>query len=286
MTTDEDVRGRQWRTYSSPPPGFALLGADPEQLAAYGLPPRPDMRTRPHLAVLWDSCVRRYAGFEHVVPDLRTPEAATGVGPASLSPIENCGYSLRSADPFVALFVHWTVPHLVYTPAPLGRNHFHTFVGLGFIADVHVDMTVDAAGSVSSVVTVGGVAIQNLPVTPGETMSAVMCVNLQDSAPSRVFVGLANETRGLTANLSGETSRPPPTTADAGVTLDLVQNNPTANRLPRFGVVYFDEIAAYTTAGPRSLTVDGARVTMTGLGGTTLASAYPLNDYAFKTVHR
>lgn len=286
MTIDERSRGQRWRTFSSPSSGFSPFAADPEQLAAYGLPPRPDMRTRPHLAVLWDSCVRRYVGLEHVVPELRAPEGATGVGPASLSPVENCGYSLGSADPFVALFLHWTVPHLVYTPAPLGRNHFHTFAGLGFMADVHVDMTVDAAGSVSSVVTVGGVAIQNLPVTPGETMSAVMCVNLQDSAPSRVFVGVANETRGRTVNLSGETTVPPPTTIDAGITLDLVQNNPTANRLPRFGVVYFDEIAAYTTAGPRSLTADGTRVTMTGIDGTTLASAYPLGDHAFKTVHR
>src|SRR5690348_12928758 len=49
-----------------------------------------------------------------------------------------------------------------------------------------------------------------------------------------------------------------PVSIDAGITLDLIENNPTLNKLPRFGVVYFDEISAYTTAGARSLTAGDA----------------------------
>jgi hypothetical protein len=96
---------------------------------------------------------------------------------------------------------------------------------------------------------------------------------------------VANETRGQTVNLS--TTNPPelnPVSIDAGVTLDLINNNPTLNKLPRFGVVYFDEISAYTTAGARSLTA-GSPVTLTDLNGTTLATPVRLNDYAFKTVY-
>ena len=52
----------------------------------------------------------------------------------------------------------------------------------------------------------------------------------------------------------------------------------------RGGVVYFDEISAYTTAGARSLTA-GDPVTLTDLNGTTLATPVRLNDSAFKTVY-
>lgn len=287
MTAQERPSGESWRTFPAPPREFSPFAAAPELLRTHGLPQRPDGRTEPHLAALWDSCSRRYRGFEHLSPDLKAADPGSGVGPAALSPLENCGYSLTSSSsqPFVALFVHWTVPHLVYNPATLGKNHFHTFVGLGFVADVHVEMTVDASQTVTTMVTVNGAAISNLPVSPGDAMSAVMCVNTQTSPHSRVFTGVANETTGQTVNLSTETSLPPPTSVDAGVTVDLVQNNPTLNELPRFGVVYFDEISAYTTAGPRSLTA-GTPVMMTDSNGSTLANAYRLNEYAFKVVHR
>ena len=173
---------------------------------------------------------------------------------------------------------------LVYTPSPLNENFFHTFVEIAFFADVHVQMSVDAAQHVTSEVTVNGAPV-NLPVTPGDAMSAVMCINTQPSG-STVFCGVANETRGQTVNLS--TTNPPglnTVSIDAGVTLDLIDNNPTLNKLPRFGVVYFDEIFAYTTpAGARLLTA-GNPVTLTDLNGTTLATPVRLNDSAFKTVY-
>ena len=242
---------------------------------------------QPHLAALWDACARRYSGFEHLSPDIRATKSGTSSNPAALSAIENCGYSLTStsAEPFVAFFIHWTVPHLIYSPAPLNQNVFHTFVEIAFIADVHVEMTVDAAQKVTSIVTVNGDPVTNLPVVPGDAMSAVMCVNTQSSGGSTVFITVANETRGQTVNLSTPTGNLPPLSIDAGITMDLVQNNPTLNKLPRFGVVYFDEISAYTTAGTRSLTA-GNPVTLTDLHGATIASPYRLNDYAFKTVYR
>lgn len=54
--------------------------------------------------------------------------------------------------------------------------------------------------------------------------------------------------------------------------------------LAQFGVVYFDEISAYTTAGSRSLT-GGQAVTMVDRNGVVLARPVRLNDFAFKTVH-
>lgn len=284
MTEQERPNKVTLRLSPAPPQDFVPLAATAEELKKHGLPQRPDARVQPHLAALWDTCARRYHGFEHLRPEITPAEPGTA-SPASLSPVENCGYSLSSSSsqPFVALFIHWTVPHLIYSPAPLNENRFHTFVEIGFLADVHVEMTVNAAQQVTSVVTVNGSPVTNLPVVPGDAMSAVMCVNTQPGG-STVFIGVANETRGQTINFSAATVNLPAVSIDSGVTLDLVQNNPTLNALPRFGVVYFDEISAYTTAGPRSLTA-GTPVTMTDLHGTTIASPYRLTDYAFKTVY-
>jgi peptidase A4-like protein len=286
MPAQEGSSKEALRLSPAPPQDFVPFAATAEDLRTHGLPQRPDARVQPHLAALWDSCARRYQGFEHLSPDIKPSGAGTASTPASLSPLENCGYSLSttSSEPFDALFIHWTVPHLVYSPAPLNENSFHTFVEIGFLADVHVEMTVDAAQQVTSQVTVNGNPVTNLPVAPGDAMSAVMCVNAQGADGSTVFITVANETSGQTINLSAGTVDLPALSIDAGVTLNLVQNNPTLNALPRFGVVYFDEIAAYTTAGSRSLTA-GTPVSMTDLHGATIASPSRLTDYAFKTVY-
>lgn len=130
------------------------------------------------------------------------------------------------------------MPDLVYTPSPL-NNNFHTFVEIAFFADVHVRMSVDAAQHVTGEVRVNDAPV-NLPVMPGDAMSAVMCINTQPSG-STVFYGVANETRGQTVNLStSNTQGLIPISIDAGITLDLIDNNPTLNKVPRFRVVYFD----------------------------------------------
>jgi hypothetical protein len=76
---------------------------------------------------------------------------------------------------------------------------------------------------------------------------------------------------------------PPAVTIDAGVTRGGF-NQPVNPPLARFGVVYFDEISAYTTSGSRSLT-SGDAITMVDQNGHTLARPVMLNDYAFKTVY-
>jgi hypothetical protein len=287
MTAAKRPRAKQdWRVFPAPDEGFAPYEASARELTKHGLPQRPETRADPHLAGLWDVVAGRYSGFTHLSPDFEGSGPAKAPIVASLSPIENCGFSIPTTGsaPFTALFIHWTVPHLVYTPAPLNKNWFHTFAGIGYLADVHVEMTVDSAGVVTSTATVNGSPVTNLPVVPGDAMSAVMCVNTQSSGGPKVFIGVANETRGQTVNLSTTAPNLPALSVDAGVTLDLVQNNPTLNKLARFGVVYFDEISAYTTHGPRTLAV-GTGTTMTDLSGKAMAHAYRLNDFAFKTVY-
>jgi len=157
----------------------------------------------------------------------------------------------------------------VFVPEHLNINLFHTFVGLGFL-DIHVEMTVDSAQNVTSVLSLSAIGqVTNLPIAPGDAMSASLCLNTNPAGTANYFV--ANETTGQTVNLTVDTGFPPAVTIDAGVTRDLVDNNPTISPLARFGVVYFDEISAFSTGGSQSLTA-GQAVTMTDSSGSTLAS--------------
>ncbi|WP_104819835.1 hypothetical protein [Kitasatospora sp. MMS16-BH015] len=83
-------------------------------------------------------------------------------------------------------------------------------------------------------------------------------------------------------NSTVDTGFPPAVTINAGITRgDLDQ---PFHPLARFGVVYFDEISAYTTSGTRLLT-SGDAITMVDEHGVTLARPTRLTDYTFKTVY-
>jgi hypothetical protein len=234
------------------------------------------------MAALWDRQAARYRSFDHLEPrpDTTTaakkPVPARALGPA---PIESCGYQLfSSAAPFTALFITWTVPDLQFSSSPLGINRFHTFVSLGFL-DVHVEMTVNTAQNVTSQIWAQSVGNVNLPVRPGDVISGSLCLDINPPGTATYF--LANETTSQTVNFSVDTGFPPAVTVSAGVTREDL--NQPAHPLARFGVVYFDEISAYTTNGFQSLT-SGEAITMVDEQGKTLARPFKLNDFAFKAV--
>lgn len=270
------------RVYPPPSQDFDPLTATVEDLRRHGLPLRPDPQKQPGMAALWDERARRYREFEHLEPEFDSAtlrEKATDAAALGPAPIQSCGYELFSSAPFTALFVTWTVPNLRFSPSPFGLNRFHTFVGLGFL-DIHVDMTVNSSQTVTSQLSAVGVGQINLPVRPGEVISGALC--LDTAPPGRATYILANETRGQTVNFSFDTGFPPAVTINAGVTRDFVQ--PPDFPLARFGVVYFDEISAFTTNGSRSLT-SGQAITMVDTDGSTLARPVRLNDFAFKAVY-
>jgi hypothetical protein len=282
--TGPEIGGKTGVRLRPPPPkGFDPFNATQDDLDRHGLPLRPDPRTRPGEAALWERQARRYRGFEHLEAEFDSTTAdkktvvASALGPA---PIESCGYHLTSLTaPFTVLFVTWTVPNLRFAPSPLGINRFHTFVGLGFL-DVHVEMTVNSAQNVTSQVWAQSVGQINLPVGPGDVISGSLCLDTNAAGTAHYF--LANETRGQTMNFSVDTGFPPAVTVNAGVTRgDL---NQPVHPLARFGTVYFDEISAFTTSGSRSLT-SGEAITMVESNGATLATPVRLTDFTFKTVY-
>jgi hypothetical protein len=283
MTGKQTPDRKEVRLYPPPSKDFDPFAATKKDLMRHGLPLRPDPQTQPGMAALWERQAARYRSFDHLEPRPDTTTAAKkavaapALGP---DPIESCGYQLFSSSaPFTALFVTWTVPNLQFTPSPIGVNHFHTFVGLGFL-DVHVEMTVDAAQNVTSQIWAQSIGNINLPVRPGDVISGSLCLQTNQAGTASYF--LANETTSQTINFAVDTGFPPAVTINAGVTRSWPLNQPFPP-LASFGVVYFDEISAYATSGPRSLT-SGEAITMVDQNGRTLARPVRLNDFAFKTV--
>ena len=59
------------RIFPPPPKGFDALAASKRDLVRHGIPERPDPRTQPAVAALWERLARRYQDFEHLKPQLR-----------------------------------------------------------------------------------------------------------------------------------------------------------------------------------------------------------------------
>jgi hypothetical protein len=245
--TNEERFSREGEIVIPPPKDFDPLTADLRELARYGLTQRPDPQSQPGLSALWERQARRYRKFEHLQADVhRIPRRDSALAPEAfrLQPVGTCGYSLDSIDdPFISLFVTWTVPNLRYRVSPRGVNNFRTFVGLGSL-DVHVEMTVDATQNVTAAVTaLGGNGFEDtgLPVKPGDVVSAGIC--LGKNPPGRATYVLANETTSQTVNFGFDSGLPGAFTINAGISRD-VGGNPSLNPMAHFGVVYFDETSA------------------------------------------
>jgi hypothetical protein len=275
---------REVRIFPPAPKEFDALTASKTDLARHGLPQRPDPRTRSGPAALWEQRARRYQGFDHLTPELIPPgtprEVVVNAG-FGLPPLFSCGFELIfAAAPITIASGTWTVPDLAYNPAPGGSpDHVHTFFGLGFL-DVHVDMTVDAGQNVTSSISIHTGARVALPVRPGDTLSATLCLQTDSAGTAAYF--LANETTSQTVNFTIETGFPPAHAINAGVSRGS-QSNGVPEPLAGFGSVYFDELTAFATSGSPRLT-DGVPTTMVDRNGAALARPERLTDFTFKVI--
>lgn len=272
------------RVFPPPPKNFDALAAKKRDLTRHGLPQRPDPRAQPELAALWEQRARRYQGFEYLEPKLLPADKPTEPVAAAfaLSPLISCGYELFNlSGPITILSGTWTVPNLNNSPNAGLPNDFRTFFGLGFL-DVHIEMTVDAAHNITTLIRIHTGAQVDLPVNPGDTISATLC--LQTNPAGTAFYGLVNETTSQIVNFTIDTGFPPAVRINAGISRGSQFNGPP-DPLARFGVVYFDELLAFTTNGTRLLT-NGDPTTMVDSNGSTLAIPQRLNDFAFKVIYR
>jgi hypothetical protein len=292
MSGQESAGGHEVHVRPPAPRDFDPFTATEDDLKRHALPLRPDPQTQPGLAALWERKARRYRHFEHLEPRFEpstaTMPAAVPTGSLNLSPYESCGYELDSfGEPFTALILTWTVPDLIYNPnSPVGPdpNLFRTFASLDSVQgglDVHVNMTVDHTNTVTATLWAAYIGNISVAVRSGDVMTASLCLDTQP--PGRANYFFTNETTRQTMSVAVDTGLPPATAALAGVSRDGNFQQVPFPALAQFGIVYFDEISAYTTGGWRSLT-SGTAVTMTDQHGTVLATPERLTDYTFKVV--
>src|SRR5208282_4582816 len=109
-------------TYSAPPAGFDPVAASSDELAAYGLPPRPDKNSVPHAYAAWADAMS--ASKQRITPILKTtnryhgPNVAKGQvenGAANsynwsgyVMPTSSTGWG--SSNAFTTIISAWVVP--------------------------------------------------------------------------------------------------------------------------------------------------------------------------------
>lgn len=281
--SNEHTPDKRLRTFPPPSRGFDIAAATSRELTHHGIPQKPDAWKDPGLATLWDQRARRYKGFEHVIPDLRPAEVAIDPVTASLSlsPDISAGFDLLSLSAPITVFTgSWTIPNIVHTQAVNHPLNLRTFFGLGFL-DIHVEMKVDTAQNITAAVRIQTGEQVAMAVHPGDMMSAVLC--LQTNSAGTAFMGIVNETLGQTVNFTLDTGFPPAVTINAGISRGSEFHGPP-DPLVQFGVVYFDDLVAYSTSGTRILT-NGVATTMSDYNGRRLATPYRMTDAAFKVVY-
>jgi Peptidase A4 family len=297
------------RTYEPPAADFDPRTATARELLHHGFPSRPDAKASPELRERWDRAFERPMIW--IVPEFRevpgkshgpaqkprpprvaprTPSAAAGAGAPAAAGVLNAtsgNWSGSVAFPpqgqtFRWVEGQWTVPN-PYTQTD-GSYYASEWVGI----DGWNSPDVLQAGTETEITKIwfitqrnvyawwewypaGEVAVTNLPVSPGDVMSCLICVNSATTAT----VYYSNRSNGVSTTFT--------ITAPRGTTLqgncaEWIVERPgvgggTAS-LADYDVVYFDGSVA-GSAGPNVIGVtdlgSGTPVTMVGNQNASLS---------------
>ncbi len=300
-------KGFRVRTYEPPPAGFDPRTASPRLLLHHGFPARPDPRKTPELRKRWDRAFarprtwitpvfREVKGKTH--GPARTARArAIGRRPRGLSNATSSNWSGSVAFPpahrtFGWIEGQWTVPN---PHAPAGGSYYASeWVGI----DGWGSGDVLQAGTETEVVEIlwftstqvyawwewfptGEVAISNLPVSPGDVMYCLICVNSATTAT----VYISNQSTLVTTSFS---ITAPKGTSLAGNSAEWIVERPTINgavaSLSDYKSVYFDEGIAGLRGAPFAIVTlgSGSMVTMTGNNNASLSVPTAETDQLMK----
>lgn len=292
-------KGFRIRTYEPTPDGFDPLTAVPSQLLHYGFPTRPDSEISPKLWKVWEEKLSRpRTWITPVFRELegRTHGAAIKAGdrplekPTGSAKIANATSSNWSGSVAFApagrtfgwIEGEWTVPN---PHAPLfGSFYASEWVGI----DGWGSPDVLQAGTETEILDIGiikasqiyawwewypsgEVAISNLPVSPGDLMYCLICVNSDTTAT----VYITNESSLVSTHF---TITAPAGTVLNGNSAEWIVERPSVNgaitSLSDYKTVYFDEAVAGLAGAPFTIITSGSGipVTMTGNNNTPLSS--------------
>ncbi len=250
--------GGKLRVHPLPPKGFDPRAASARELRRYGLPQRPDPAIRPQLAARWDEIFSRkityitptFRPLEELVPGIKR----RGRLRQNLATVTNSTWSgavvhATGGQTFTWVLGQWNVPDVA--PAATGQGSEVSFAWIGI--DGNTDVT--QIGTVQSVSTAanGSVskscyavyewypnswsAITNLPVSFGDTMIGLICLD----SPTEAFFSLLNATSGIHAGFVFDA---PSGTISLENQAEWVFERPEVSGvnppLPNFGEIYFN----------------------------------------------
>ena len=290
-------KGFRIRAYEPPPAGFNPLTASPRLLLRHGFPRRPDARTAGALLQRWQKALKRPLTW--ITPEFREVKGKTH-GPAlkpggrsrakrsvaGLANATSSNWSGSVAFPpdkrkFGWIEGQWTVPN-PHAPA-FGSYYASEWIGI----DGWGSPDVLQAGTETEIIDLGifsfrqvyvwwewfpagEVAITNLPVSAGDIMYRLICVN----SPTTATVYITNQSSLVSTSFSITAPRG---TALVANSAEWIVERPTVNgsvaSLTDTKVVYFDEGVAGLSGPPfRIVTLgEGTPVTMTGNNNASLS---------------
>jgi hypothetical protein len=305
--------GFRVRTYEPAPEGLDPRTATDRQLLRHGFPRRPNARTEPDWRARWDKAFAR--PIKWIVPEFREMEGRSHgpMRPSSRKKVAGrrgallanatsgnwsgaVDFSARG-QPYRWVAGQWTVPN-PHTPTP-GAYYASEWVGIDgwnsndvLQAGTETQITQILWFTITNVYTwwewfpAGEVAITNLPVSPGDVMYCLICLNTPNSAT----VYFTNQSTGIGTSFT--------ITAPGGTTLvgncaEWIVERPTiagsVASLTDYDVVYFDECLAgwvgADTIGLDDLSA-ATSVTMTGTGGAALSVPTVENNHLMKVTWR
>ncbi|MEO7427254.1 MAG: A4/G1 family peptidase [Fibrobacteria bacterium] len=282
----------QVRTYSVPPANFDPLRASARELARYGFPRRPNPKTEPKLAALFQKAysrpikpVRAVLEIDRVLidaPRRRAIQVRDGrFSPKSWGGIitYTSSYSFKPVEPAVMVYGEWSVPTMQpdfdnpKTPMTVGF-----WVGL----DGTINNQVLQAGTAATVTGENidywawfewfpdpPVHIKNFPISAGDLISVLVCA----VSPTQGFVSMLNRTTGLTTS-SGITN--PTGFTSQGTAAEWVVEG-ISEDLPNWVLMSFHGC----TAGTKNHLLDISKPTVTEISGKSknLTVSFALKDY-------
>jgi hypothetical protein len=281
--------GGSIKLHPLPPGGFNPRSATPLELRRYGLPQRPDPAIRPQLAARWDEIFSRK--LTYITPTFRPMhELVPGIERQRRSQRDLVTFTLPTwsgavvhatgSETFTWVLGQWNVPDV--TPAASGQGDWYSlaWIGIDGINDVTQigtlqSVTADAKGNLSKNCYAwyewwpnSWQAITNLPVSFGDTMLGLICMD----SPTEAFFNLLNLTSGIHA---GFTFTAPTGTVSSENQAEWILERPEIGGvnppLPNFGEIYFD-----SAMGGRGLDflADGGTDTVLNMAenGTTVAT--------------
>jgi hypothetical protein len=303
-------KGFSVRTYEPPPEGFDARTAPDRELLRHGLPRRPHAVREPEWRAAWDRAFGRsmtwiVPTFEEIADRSHGPARPSArrklVAASKLPGVANAtsGNWSGAVDfsakgkPYRWVAGQWTVPN-PHAPGS-GAYYASEWVGIDgwgssdvLQAGTETQVTHVLWFTVANVYTwwewfpAGEVAITNLPVSPGDVMYCLICVNSTTSAT----VYFSNQATGVSTSF---TITAPSGTTLAGNSAEWVVERPTVNgsvaSLTDYDIVYFDECLAGWSGGG-SIGVDdltsATAVTMIGSGAAEMSVPTIENSHLLK----